>query len=430
MKYFLTIALLLLAFIPLNAQTSAQAVSDTPQPGEAELRRQAFDKVWNTINERHYDPTFGGVDWKKVRETYAPKAAVAETRADFHAVLRRMLAELKLSHFGIFPRAIDSSASLRSSGNIGIEIKIMGQPVINRVDPGSTAAAAGLKPGYTVLKIDGKTIGDVVREVESSFAGRKLTPGMQQVYRERAIETLIDGAPETSVKLEVSDEKNRVRTFEVIRKPFTGEISQALGNFPAQEVVFESRMLASGIGYLRFNIWVVPQGQKVRRALREFAGAKGIIIDLRGNPGGIGGLAPGVAGLLVNERTSLGSMNTRDSEQKFIVYPQADPFLGKIVILTDHGTGSTSEVFAVGMQEIGRAKIIGETSAGAVLPSIFDTLPTGVIFQYAISDYRSPKNILIEGRGVLPDIKVVQTREALIEGHDMPLEAAEKLILK
>ena len=87
--------------------------------------------------------------------------------------------------------------------------------------------------------------------------------------------------------------------------------------FSPQEVVFESRMLASGVGYLRFNMWVIPQGQKVRRAVREFAGAKGIIIDLRGNPGGIGGLAPGVAGLLVNERTSLGSMNMRNSEQKF-----------------------------------------------------------------------------------------------------------------
>ena len=122
-------------------------------------------------------------------------------------------------------------------------------------------------------------------------------------------------------------------------------------------------------------------------------------------------------------------MNMRDSEQKFIVYPQPDPYLGKIVILTDYGTGSTSEVFASGMQEIGRAKVVGERSAGAVLPSIFDTLPTGVIFQYAISDYRSPKNILIEGRGVIPDVEVIQTREALIEGHDLPLETAEKLIL-
>ena len=67
-------------------------------------------------------------------------------------------------------------------------------------------------------------------------------------------------------------------------------------------------------------------------------------------------------------------------------------------------------------------------SAGAVLPSVFELLPTGWMFQYAISDYRSPKNILIEGRGVLPDIRVGTTRPALLAGRDPQLEAAIKLI--
>ena len=55
-------------------------------------------------------------------------------------------------------------------------------------------------------------------------------------------------------------------------------------------------------------------------------------------------------------------------------------------------------------------------------------LPTGWLFQYAISDYRSPKNILIEGRGVIPDIKVEQTRKALLAGGDAQLDAAVKYI--
>jgi len=63
------------------------------------------------------------------------------------------------------------------------------------------------------------------------------------------------------------------------------------------------------------------------------------------------------------------------------------------------------------------------------LPSVFDTLPTGAIFQYAISDYKSPKKILIEGRGVVPDTEVIQTRRALLEGRDLSLETAIKQIL-
>lgn len=434
MKLFFTFALLLLSFLPAQSQapvTAAKASPDDAKPSEADIRREAFDKVWNTVNEKHYDPTFGGVDWKKVREIYAPKAAVAGSRDEFHAVLRRMLAELKLSHFGIYPRQTDGiSAGTSATGNIGVEVTMIGgQPVVSRVDAGSTAAAAGIRPGFIIQKVDDKTSADLLKGLNASFAGRGLTPGMEDVYRERTFVGMLGGVSGTNAKVEMLDEKDQPKVFEVARKPFSGEMSLPLGNFPPQEIVFESRKLASGIGYIRFNIWVIPQAAKFRQAMRELADAKGLIIDLRGNPGGVGGLAPGLAGLLVNERASLGGMNFRDTEQKFIVYPQANPFLGKIAVLTDHGSASTSEVFAAGLQDNGRAKIVGTTTAGAVLPSVFDTLPTGVIFQYAISDYRSPKNVLVEGKGVTPDIEVKQTREDLLKGNDLPLQAAEKLIL-
>ena len=105
-------------------------------------------------------------------------------------------------------------------------------------------------------------------------------------------------------------------------------------------------------------------------------------------------------------------------------YPQPNAFKGKVIVLTDHGSASTSEMFAAGIQENGRGKVVGETSAGAILLSVFDPLPTGYMFQYAISDYKSPSNILIEGRGVKPDREVVLTRESLLAGRDNQLDAA------
>jgi carboxyl-terminal processing protease len=132
----------------------------------------------------------------------------------------------------------------------------------------------------------------------------------------------------------------------------------------------------------------------------------------------------------MDKQASLGTMRSRVSSMNFTVYPQPEPFLGKVVILTDYGTGSTSEVFAAGLQELGRAVVIGRTSAGAVLPSVFEKLPTGAVFQYAVSDYRSPKNVLIEGRGVEPDKEVSITAADLLAGRDPQLEAAIKYIKK
>ena len=157
-------------------------------------------------------------------------------------------------------------------------------------------------------------------------------------------------------------------------------MSPPLGNFPPQQVIFESRILPENVGYIRFNVWVIPMMPKLREAIVSMKDAKGIIFDLRGNPGGVGGMSNGIAGFLFSKSASLGTMKYRSGEMNFNIYPQKDAFAGKIIIITDYGSASTSEVFAAGMQETGRAKIVGETTAGAVLPSVIEKLPTARCF--------------------------------------------------
>lgn len=429
MRSIFTLVLLALSVIHVHSQAIAVAAPQPVTNEVRELRQKSFEKVWSTVNERHYDPTFGGVDWKGVRTVYEPKALAAVSDKEFYDVLRQMLGELKLSHFGIHPPAAEMVAAQTGRGVTGIDVVLLdGVPVIDRVDAGSPAAKAGVRTGHVVSLIDGRSWKDLTSQVAAALAARTVTDGMRKVYLERALEAAINSKPGTTLVLDVLGDRDIPQRFEVVRAPFTGEMSQAMGNFPPQEVVFESRMLPDNIGYLRFNMWVIPQMAKLRKAMREFSSANGVIIDLRGNPGGVGGMAPGLAGLLFKEKASLGSMRMRNGSTEFVAFPQPDPFQGKVVVLIDHGTGSTSEVFAAGMQETNRATLVGETSAGAVLPSVFEKLPTGYLFQYAISDYRSPKNILIEGRGVTPDIEVKQTRAALLSNRDIQLEEAVKLI--
>ena len=429
-EIFLLNFLLFSCLISLNAQKPAVGTVKTAS-AVTELRRQSFEKVWNTINEKHFDPTFGGVDWRKMRGIYEPKAMAAKTDAEFNAVLNRMLGELKLSHFLVYsPIAAVENAKV-VDGVTGIKLKwIDNQPIISRVEKDSAAEKAGIKTGFIVSKVNGKTVAELLAPLEKSFAERNFNEAKKNLYRQFVLLGYIDGDTATKVKIEVLDGKNQTQMFETTRAELKSEMSPAVGNFPPQEVVFESKMLDNNVGYIRFNIWVVPQMLKIREAIRSMKDASGIIFDLRGNPGGIGGMAPGIGGLLSDKQFSLGTMNSRDNELKFIAYPQTAPYAGKVVIITDGGSASTSEVFAAGMQETERAKIVGERSAGQILLSLFDTLPTGAIFQYAISDYKSPKNILIEGRGVIPDVEVVTTRQTLLEGRDAQLEEAVKLIIK
>ncbi|MCC7307507.1 MAG: hypothetical protein IT173_08070 [Acidobacteria bacterium] len=427
MKFILAFAISALAALNAFAQTAAVLPT---VPESATIRAQAFERVWTTVNDKHYDPTFGGVDWKKVRTAYEPEAlAPGLSDREFHDVLRRMLGELKLSHFGIYPPTAEVVAAQTGRGVTGIDVLMLdGVPVINRVDVGSPAAKAGVRTGEIITTIDGKPWKEIVAPLEASLAARKVTAGIRLVRLERTLEATINSKPESTLSLGVLDADDRARVFKFVRAPFAGEMSQAIGNFPPQEVVFDAHLLPENVGYIRFNMWVVPQMAKLRKAVAEFAHARAIIVDLRGNPGGVGGMAPGLAGLLVSEKASLGSMRTRSGSMEFVAFPQPDPFAGKVIVLTDHGTGSTSEVFAAGMQDTGRATILGETTAGAVLPSVFEKLPTGYLFQYAISDYRSPKNVIIEGRGVVPDVQIKQTRAALLAGGDAQLAAALKII--
>ncbi len=303
---------------------------------------------------------------------------------------------------------------------------IDGLALITRVEENSPAARAGLRPGFAVSQIDQTLIAQIIER----FSKSKQSPEMTRLLFSRSVVARLNGRPKTSVRVTYLDERDQVREVTVERVPTQGEMSQPFGNFPAQRTEFEAKRLANGIGYIRFNVFAVSLMEKVHAAIRSMSDAPGIIIDLRGNPGGVGIMANGIAGLLHAKQASLGRMQMRTGHMNFAVYPQPNPYQGAVVVLIDNGSASTSEVFAAGMQELGRAVIIGERSAGAALPSFFLKLPTGALFQYAVADFKTPKGVLIEGRGVRPDIEVKLNRRELLRGQDSQLDKAIEKIQK
>jgi carboxyl-terminal processing protease len=106
------------------------------------------------------------------------------------------------------------------------------------------------------------------------------------------------------------------------------------------------------------------------------------------------------------------------------VNPRFPTYTQPVAILIDGASASTSEIFAGGMKDIGRARIFGTRSAGAALPSIIERLPNGDGFQYATASYVSEGGKPLEGAGVLPDVEVRHSRAALLAGRDEVVEAA------
>ncbi len=186
----------------------------------------------------------------------------------------------------------------------------------------------------------------------------------------------------------------------------------------------ETKRLAGGIGYIRFNIFLMPLLQPIKQAIHHMRDAPGIIIDLRGNHGGVGAMTASIANDLFDKATNLGTMKLRQGEARFPVFPVSEPYTGPLFVLTDEASISSSEIFAGSLQEDGRAHVVGRGTPGMVLPSGFEPLPGGARLQLVYADFKTPKGVLLEGKGVQPDIPVELTRRTLLAEADPILDAA------
>jgi carboxyl-terminal processing protease len=187
---------------------------------------------------------------------------------------------------------------------------------------------------------------------------------------------------------------------------------------------FEAERIGNDIGYIYFSAFVPPADSLFRAALESLGDIRGLIIDLRGNPGGMHEIGEAIASKFVRERTLFSVFRYRDSTREVSVEPEPPLFTGPVAILIDVMNGSASERFSACMQSIGRAKIIGERSPGSVGPADVKRLPNGASFMYLVAQSTTPDGTVLEGRGVVPDITAPLDRAALFRGVDSQIERA------
>lgn len=429
---------LLLLVCALMLVCTLSALGAEPAHLSVAMRRRLFDLVWTRVRDRHYDPKMNGLDWNAVRRRYEPKALQAQNDAAFYQTLNQMLSELGQSHLGV--RAPEEARDMAGDkpapasdrqGETGITALLLGeQPVITRVVANSAGAEAGIKPGQVLTAVDDKPLNPRVKHILERKPA--LREGEKRVAVWALMRGLLNGSVGQTVKVTVTNPGGDVpRTYTLKLRPATGNMIR-FGALPPIPSEVETRTLAGGVGYIRFNIFLMPLLDSIRKAIQDFtaANAPGIILDLRDNPGGLGSMAPALAGLFVSSPTDLGTMRTRATELKFPVFPQQPYYSGPLVVLTDEAALSTSEILAAGLQEIKRAVVIGRATGGMVLPSQVEELPGGGEFQYVFADFHTPKGIRLEGRGVTPDIPVALTPQLLLSHPDPVLDAALAYLAK
>lgn len=398
-----------------------------------EVDMESFQMVWETIRDKHWDLEGSGVDWDSVYQKYLPKAQVAFSRAEMRKVIQKMIGELGQSHFNILGQSTsDAMAAVEAlapggKGRPGFTVSpVDGQVFISTMDREGPAAKAGLKIGDEIVMVRDKAIKKILEKANEAYGDSPHAP----LYINRALNRFFHGDSGEKVTLTINraGRKSLEKSLEIAAPK--GQYVSLL-NLPSTYYQYDSDILPDNIGFVRFNIWV-PQVKQAFEAqsLPAMKNTKGMIIDLRGNGGGLGVLAISLANKLVKEKgLRLGTMRNGGTEMNFPVFPQAPVYEGKVAILIDEGSASTSEIFAAGMQEIGRAKVFGVRSAGATLPSLIEPLPNGDLFQYAMADYISFKGKKLEGAGVTPDQLTPHTRESLKRGEDAALHAAKTWIL-
>jgi carboxyl-terminal processing protease len=384
MRKSLIIALMLLAFasVAVCQENPDEVAQARPGSGDTQL----------TLDDLR---TFTDV-FSQIRRNYVMEV---DDRTLLHAAINGMLSKLD-PHSSYLPadeyKQLDDSAHGRYSG-IGVDVGIQGQKiVIRRVIVPSPADRGGINPGDVITAIDGNPV-----------KGRLLQGAIDE----------IKGEPGSAVTITIlpPDSDGKERKVELIREYV---------NIPTMSF----KLLDQQYGYFRISFFHKDAATNLEEALESIRQdgivLRGLIIDLRNNPGGV--LQPAVEmadgfldeGVIVSTRGRNATMQMEFSASEGEWLPGVP-----LIVLVDRGSASASEVLAGALQDNGRALIVGERTFGK--GSVQSVLPlrNGSGVKLTTARYYTPSGRSIQAKGILPDLVVEQVE--IVDANDQRLREAD-----
>ena len=253
--------------------------------------------------------------------------------------------------------------------------KDLARCIINEPYAGMPAAEAGLRRGDVILSIDGKDTGTCTADDPSDFSS--------------SVSEALRGQPGTQFEVRVRRPGRE--------KPMTFKLTRRTVELPS---VVLSKVLSDSVGYVQLNGYTENTARDVRRAVVELKqqGARRLVLDLRGNPGGLMDQAVDVVNLFLPRGKEVLSTRGKIAERNTTFKTKSEPLDTEIplVVLVDFGTASAAEITAGALQDYDRAVIVGRRTYGKGLVQETRQLPFGGILKLTTSKYYIPSGRCVQ----------------------------------
>jgi carboxyl-terminal processing protease len=356
-----------------------------------------FDAAWKAVDRNYYDREARRKDWTAIGASARPLAAEARDDVDLYLnILWPMLQRLGDSHFSAIPPSAPNALPAPAQ-----ETPLAARPE-EALPQDTRAPTRGLGFTYHFAR-GGIWIVDVAKD--SPLDQAALEPG-DAISEMRIGPPKVDGAQ-----------------FEgVFERAGGGTVKVAYLWIPETESPTASRRLPSGRLLLRFDAFDAASADWVIDQLRS-APSEGVLLDLRRNSGGRSLAEHRVLGALLGPDLTMGvNLDGRRRVQRSM---GTKVYAGPLAVLVGANSASAAEASAAALRYHGRAIIVGQRTAGALLVSRDFRLPGGGSIQIPVADYFTPSGERLEGQGVVPDREVRPTLAAIRAERDLVVEAAE-----
>lgn len=356
--------------------------------------QKLFDHTWQVVKTEYYDPNFNDQYWLRWKNHYRGKI---KTIDDAKVAIESMLASLNdpYSRYLTKEEFAEQNVSITSKiSGIGVNIvNDSGKIRIISVIENTPAQFADLKVNDIILAIDDRKV-----------SGLSLAQ----------VSNLVKGPVNTFVSLDVLRD-NQVVKKKIIRK----EIS----------IKTVKSSVDKNIGYIQILSFISNSTpNEFLEALENTSKTEGLIIDIRGNTGGLLPNAVFVTNLFI-PKGKIVSIVGRNGFQKDIMAQDNNVNIDKpVIILVDGTSASASEIFSGAMKDYRRAKLLGTKTYGKGMVQKIIPMPNDTGLNLTIAKYLTPKGKDINKRGINPDIELPLTAENLIEKKDIQIEAAKTLM--